>query len=347
MKIAIVGTRGIPNRYGGFEQFAQNLAIELNKIGMEVVVYSPSYRNDVFDNWKGIKIRKIKFFTFFGSFYHFVYDFLSIKDAIKHKNDLIFICGYVTALPAILWYGKYNSIMLVHTDGFEWKRKKWNKFVRILIKYSEKILVKRKIQLVTDHNIIQKYFYEKYNRIVHCIAYGCTLDFDFKLITDKYFLIIARNEKENQIELVLESFISSKIDCELWIFTNKPIASKYNDNNKIKVWLNVYDESLLNNLRFNAQAYIHSYTVGGTNPSLIEAMGHCKIIIAFDNEFHREILANNAFYFKNKHELIEIFRKIQQSEISFRDSYKKIIQEKYLWSNIANQYVSIFKTLKQ
>lgn len=344
MNIAIVGTRGIPNRYGGFEQFAQHLALELSKMDFNVIVYAPSYRNDVKEEWNFIRIKKIKFPKYFGSLYHFVYDFLSIRNAIKLNADAILVCGYVTALPAILWYRKYAHKMLIHTDGFEWKRKKWNKFIQLFIRYAEKTVAKQKVQLVADHIIIQKYFLEKYKQKVHCIAYGCDTNIDFKPIKFSFFLVIARNEKENQIELILESFISSNTESELWIFTNKPVPLKYK-HPKIKVLLNVYDEQYLNNIRFNALAYIHAYTVGGTNPSLIEAIGHCKLIVAYDNEFHRDILSEKAIYFKNKNELIDLMKKIEQSDISYREEYQKVVREKYQWSSIANQYVSIFKTM--
>ncbi len=343
MKIAITGTRGIPNTYGGFEQFAQNLALELYKMGFKVVVYTPSYRSDVADTWENIDIKKIKFCSFFGSVYHFVYDFFSIKNAIKDKNDVILICGYLTTLPAILWFRKHQHKMLVHTDGFEWKRKKWNILIRKIIKYAEKVVVKRNVQLISDHITLQKYYFQKYNRKVHCIAYGCNLNVDFKPISEKYFLVIARNEKENQLQLVIDSFIYLQTEYELWIFTNKSFNIKHT-NEKIKVWLNVYNDTYLNNIRLNAQAYIHSYTVGGTNPSLIEAMGHCKLIVAYDNEFHREILGDNALYFKNKYELAQIMKNTQNSDISYREIYRKTVLEKYQWFKIANQYVSIFNT---
>ncbi len=343
MKISIIGTRGIPNRYGGYEQFAQHLSIELKKRGYEVAVYSPSYRKDVDKTWNNIEIRKVFFIPILGSFFHFIYDFISIANAIKKKDDIILVCGYVTSFPGLWWYKKYQHKFLIHTDGFEWKRKKWNWLIKQFIKYCEKKIAQRFSNLISDHEIIQEYFIKRHQKQTFCITYGCSKEIEISNWQEDYFLVIARNEKENQIDLVIRAFIASHSKKELWIFTNKPI--KKIQHPKIKIFLNNYNEAFLNNIRMHATAYIHAYTVGGTNPSLIEAIGFCKLIVAYDNSFHRKILDKHALFFGTEAELTTIFQQLHSKNISFTDYYKEMIETKYNWQLIVEQYISIFQQI--
>lgn len=343
MKIAIIGTRGIPNRYGGYEQFAQHLSTELCKMGHQVAVYTPSYRKDVDNSWNKVEIRKVFFIRFLGSFFHFIYDFLSISDALKRNDDVLLICGYVTSFPGLWWYKKYEQKFFIHTDGFEWKRKKWNWLTRQFIKYCEKKIAKRFSNLISDHDDIHEYFLKQYQKSTFCIAYGCSKEIEIKHPQKDYFLVIARNEKENQIDLVIRAFIKSASEKELWIFTNKHI--KNIKHPKIKIFLNNYNEAFLNNIRMHASAYIHAFTVGGTNPSLIEAMGYCKLIVAYDNSFHRKILDKHALYFSTEAELTSIFQQLSSKNISFTDYYKSMIDTKYNWQQITIQYISVFQQI--
>ncbi len=340
MKIAIIGTRGIPNRYGGFEQLAQHLATNLTQNGHKVSVYLPAYRTDVDNEWNGIQIRKIFFIRWLGSLFHFVYDFLSIKDSLKKEDDIILVCGYVTSLPALLWYKKHKNKFFIHTDGFEWKRTKWNIVIRVIIKWEEKILARFMPNLITDHPIIYNYFKQKYGKESTIISYGFNPEISSTDVKGKYFLVIARNEPENQIEMICNAYLAKTNEAELWIFTNKPLKKSCN-HPKIKVWLNEYNEPHLNNIRKNCLAYIHAYTVGGTNPSLIEAMAFCPIIFAYRNEFHTQLLEDDAFYFSTAEELAKLiseFNYIQHSNLS-QNLQKKIST----WNFIAEQYENLFK----
>ncbi|HNV94975.1 MAG TPA: DUF1972 domain-containing protein [Bacteroidales bacterium] len=348
MKISIVGTRGIPNNYGGFEQFAQYLSIELTKYGYDVWVYTPSYRKEKIDKWKGVHLKKIFCPSIFNGFSQILYDYLSLKNALKEKSDVVLVCGYVSSYLALLRYKKYKTKIVVHMDGWEWKRKKWNLFVRSMIRYTEKQVVKNMHFLVVDHPILKKYYLEKYKKDVFEIAYGCHLNdivFLNENIDKPFFLVIARNEKENNIELVCQSFIESGIEAYLYIFTNKRVACK---SDKIRCLENEYDENVLNYYRNKALAYIHAYTVGGTNPSLLESMAYCNTIIALDNDFHHFILEENALYFKTKDELTRLFRMLifNKNVPLHREANRLIIQTNYQWSLVAEKYLELFNKMK-
>ncbi|MCX7861678.1 MAG: DUF1972 domain-containing protein [Bacteroidales bacterium] len=343
MNISIVGTRGIPNRYGGFEQLAQHLSLELVKKGYSVAVYTPSYRTDVKNLWHNVNIRKIRFIRFFGALYHFVYDYLSINDALNKEDDIIIICGYVSSFPALFLFKKHKSKFIIHTDGWEWKRKKWNIISRFFIKFCEKFVAQNFPYLLSDHVIIQQYYLQKYHKQTFCIAYGFSKHISYKSLCNNYYLVIARNEKENQIDLIVRAFLMSNSSFELWVFTNKPVKTYH--SNKIRTFQNIFDEEFLNNIRMHAKAYIHAYTVGGTNPSLIEAMAYSKLIIAFDNSFHRTILNNYALYFKTDIELSNIFILLENKNITFTEFYKNEVNSKYQWSIISEHYVSMFNQI--
>lgn len=347
MKIAIVGTRGIPNNYGGFEQFAQYLSLELTRNGQEVWVYNPSYRKDKIEEWKGVHIKKIFCLSLFNGLSQIIYDYLSVRDAIKEKSDIIIVCGYVSSYFALLHFIKYKTNIVVHMDGWEWKRKKWNVVTRFIIRFIEKQVVKKMPFLVVDHPILSQYFQKVYHKTVAEIAYGCVMLEVHPLsiaIEKPYFLLIARNEKENNIDLVCKSFLESGVEANLYIFTNKKVGSQ---SDKIKWILHEYDENVLNYYRSKALAYIHAYTVGGTNPSLLESMAYCKTIIALDNDFHRLILEDNALYFKTKDELTILFRMLISNKnipLHLEANRLKIIKN-YQWSFVANHYLKLFKTM--
>lgn len=346
MKIAIVGTRGIPNRYGGFEQFAQHLSLQLVELGHEVVVYTPKNRKDIGKEWNGIKIKKIFCPDFMGGFGQIFYDYFSLKDAIKSNYDVILVCGYVSSYPALYRFKKHSNRMLVHMDGLEWKRTKWNFLVKYAIKQIERKVSAMMPHMVTDHDFIHEYYKKNYQRETYNIPYGCVIDnsvCDLKPEKD-FFLSIARNEKENNLALICNAFLEANVDEDLIIFTNKPLKVYHQ---KIKVWVNEYRDEVLNRYRKQAKAYIHAYTVGGTNPSLIEAMAYSKIILATDNEFHKQILETDAFYFNHISELKNLIQSVSKNErndIHLNNNRKKV-EQFYQWNDIAKRYEDVFKKM--
>ncbi|NSW46543.1 MAG: DUF1972 domain-containing protein [Bacteroidales bacterium] len=347
MKIAIIGTRGIPNRYGGFEQFAQHLSEELST-NHEITVFNPHYRKDTSNYWKSVKIEKALCPRILGPLGHIIYDYVSLKKALNSGNDVVLVCGYVSSYFALWRFKKYKNRILVHMDGFEWKRAKWWPIIRHIIKYIERNTVMLMPHLVTDHPFLEQYFMDTYQKKVHQIAYGCKLREviinNNKHIDKPYFLVIARNEKENNIEMICRAFIAADIDAYLMIFTNK----KFKVNSpKIKVWLNEYDDTILNFYRSKALAYVHAYTVGGTNPSLIESMAYCSTIIALKNDFHQYLLENNALYFNDENDLKEIMKKlIHNKKLHLHlESNRKKIESYFQWHQIAQQYLCLFNEM--
>lgn len=354
MKIAIIGTRGIPNRYGGFEKFAEKLSPGLVGYNHAVTVYSPTSHEYKESTWNGVNIQFINSFEkYFGSFGHFFYDYYCLKHAISQKNDIVIICGYGTSSFAIKFLAKKGLKYLINMDGLEWKRKKYGYFTKKLLLWGERVAVKHADVLIADHVKIQNYLYEKYSILPEYISYGVQVSDSFNELLLKpypikakdYFLTVARDEPDNQIDEIIEAWVKSKNVSQKLVIVSNKYRDVSNLSNAIVI-NNLYDEDIVNALRHFAIAVIHGHKVGGTNPSLLEAMA-CKVpIIAHFNEFNSEILKTNAYYFNSTHEMAELFISenfnAEENLEKIQDNFKTIL-DNYQWSMITKQYQALIK----
>ena len=216
MKIAFIGTRGIPNNYGGFEQFAEYISVGLAKRGHIVTVYSPHFHPYKKDFYKGVRIKHIYSpETWMGSSVgSFFYDYFSLKDALKReKFDIIYEAGYTSIVPAYIWFNVKNikcPIFITNMDGLEYKRTKFNKWIRKFVFWEERQAVKHSHYLIADNMGIHDYYKAKYNKTCRFIAYGADIHDDynkevlkeFKLELNGYYLLVARLEPEDRKSVV-------------------------------------------------------------------------------------------------------------------------------------------------
>lgn len=363
MKIAIIGSRGIPNNYGGFEQFAEYLSRSLVAKGHEVWVCNPhyhSYRNDTFE---GVHIKHIyNPENLIGTSGNFIYDFLCLRFAVKVKADIILMLGYTTSS---LWFKSFNfnnSILVTNLDGLEWKRDKWGTFVKILTRRFEKLAINYGGELIADHPVIKEYFLNEHQAHTTYIPYGADVFNDsdenelseFKLEKNTYNLLIARFEAEHNIELIIEGFLASDCPEKLVLVGNhgtpygKSLLRKYKDYERLKFLGGIYQIKKLNNLRYFSNFYFHGHSIGGTNPSLLEAMASRALIIAHENPFNRSILGDDAYYFSTAKEISKILsshtRADESTQIRLESNLAKI-REQYSWKNITNAYENLFVSL--
>lgn len=309
MKVGILGTRGIPNQYGGFEQWAEYLSQGLIKRGCEVTVYNSHFHPFREDNFNGVKIIHRWDPKRIGLASQFLYDFLCIIDARKQNFDAIIQLGYTTsAVWAWLLPGKAK--ILYNMDGMEWKREKYKGILKTFLKYAEKLAVKHSDVVIADAKPIQSYFENKYNANVHYIAYPAqpfsnpdkALIQRFKIKAKEYHLLIARFQPDNNLELVIQGVLQSNTSLPLLIvgeFNNKfgrYLRENYPDERIVFLGRN-FDKEELDNLRYYSSVYFHGHSAGGTNPSLLEAMATSCLICAHDNEFNKSVLENDAYYF--------------------------------------------------
>ncbi|MFH6767365.1 DUF1972 domain-containing protein [Gaetbulibacter aquiaggeris] len=355
MKIAIIGTRGIPNHYSGFEQFAEFFSVYAAENGYDITVYNSHnhlYQESLF---KGVKIRhKFDPEYLVGTFGQFIYDFNCILDSRKRNFDVLLQLGYTSNT---IWHKLLpkNTVIISNMDGLEWKRSKYSPVVRKFLKYAEKLAVKSSDYLISDSIGIQTYLLKEYNAKSEYIAYGAELftepnidilsQYDVK--EKNYNMLVARFEPENNLEVILDGVVLAKKKTTFLVVgnhhTNKfgaYLKSKFKNYNYIRFVGGIYNLEHLNNLRYYSNLYFHGHSVGGTNPSLLEAMASKALIIAHDNEFAKSILENDAFYFSSKTDVKNHIDSINKDQFTdkLENCYSKI-EQKFKWEIINKKYL--------
>lgn len=363
MKIAILGTRGIPNNYGGFEQFAEYLGVGLVQKGHDVTVYNSSLHTYKDNEFKGIKIvRKYCPEDKIGAFANFYYDWICSYDASIKDFDIVYHAGYQSAAFGIKYFAsKSKSIWITNMDGIEWKRDKWSKPVKLLTKIMEKMTIANSDYLISDNKGIQDYYLNTHNINSYFLAYGADIPINFnrdilKLYNVKEYdfsLVLARLEPENSIEVILEGFLSSKTNNSIIVIGNhetnygKKLKNMFLSNKNIRFVGGVYLKEHLDVLRKYAKFYFHGHTVGGTNPSLLEAMSVGSNIIAHNNSFNKSVLEDSGFYFTNSKDIEKIiFNEMRYDFNKNRVECIEIIKANYSWDKIISQHINLFKKLK-
>lgn len=369
MKIAFISTRGIPNNYGGFEQFAEYISVGLVRRGHEVVVYSPHFHPYREPDYKGVRIKHIyspeKWIgSSVGSFF---YDFLSLRDALKkEKFDIIYEAGYTSIVPAYIWFNvkriKY-PLFTTNMDGLEYKRTKFNRWVQKFVFWEECMAVKHSHFLIADNMGIHDYYKEKYGKESKFLAYGADIheDYDedilkeFGLEADGYFIVVARLEPENNLFMAIEGYLASgqygKRPLVIVGKTNTPygkhLVERYGDDRNIRFVGGIYDFRKLNSIRHYSYAYFHGHSVGGTNPSLLEAMASGCFILAHDNIFNRAVLGENALYYGSTDAAMEMLDGIDQAVSAYKKEYTgrnlEVIRRDYSWEKLVDEHEEYFK----
>lgn len=371
MKIAILGTRGIPNNYGGFEQFAEYLSVGLVEKGHEVTVYSPHFHDYKELVYKGVRIKRLYspeqvVGHSFGSFF---YDYACLKDALKGKDkfDILYELGYTSVVPSYIWLNvkKLKSpILITNMDGLEHRRPKFNRWVRCFLRWEERMAIRYSPHIITDNKAIHDYHLAKYGKESKFLAYGACAHtkhreeylHEFNLKAGNYFLVIARMEPENNIEMVIKGYLESEMRDKPLIIVGRTKTShgkylfdKYRHTEGIRFVNGIYDFEKLCALRRFSYVYFHGHSVGGTNPSLLEAMASRCFIAAHDNEFNRSILKENALFFHHERDITRILNgmptlsPVIKNDIITRNL--KVAQNGYSWEKLINDYEAYFLRL--
>ena len=356
MRIAIIGTRGIPNHHGGFEQFAEFFAVYASDHGHDVAVYnshSHPYKNKDFN---GVQIihcydpeEKI------GTVGQFFYDLNCILDARKRKYDVILQLGY-TSSSIWSWLLPKKAIVVTNMDGLEWKRTKYNKYVQKFLLKAERWAAKYSDFLVSDSVGIQEYIKDTYNLGSEFIAYGADVVHpnnpaiikEKGIMPGEYYCLIARMEPENNVEIILDGYAASTSRRPFYVVGNykstkfgQYLKDKFNSNNNIFFLGAIYDLNFLNHLRHYSSLYFHGHSVGGTNPSLLEAMASGALIVANNNIFNKAILRQDAFYFNTSVEVEIIINTVKNDEHKNKvlNNVEKI-EKQYNWEIINKKYLT-------
>ena len=380
--IFIIGSNGIPANYGGFETFVENLtAKKIDKnIKYHVACLGKDNTEFEYNNARcfNVKVPNI------GPAKAIYYDLVALERAVRYikknkiKNNVtIYLLGSTIGAFMSLFKNrikKLNAKLFVNPDGCEWKRDKWNYFVKKYLKYSEKVMVKYADLIICDSINIEKYIkeeYEKYKPNTTFIAYGSEIEENEKeeskeklenwykdknVKKDNYYLIVGRFVPENNYETMIKEFMKSTINKDLVIITDVTKNKFYEElkektnfdkDKRIKFVGTVYDTNLLKQIRKNAYGYIHGHEVGGTNPSLLEALATTKLNLLLGVNFNKEVAQDSAMYWVKKEgslkELLIKLENISNEEIEkYGIKAKERIKEEYSWQKIVNQYEKIF-----
>ena len=381
--VFIVGSKGIPANYGGFETFVDNLVTRQVNQKIKYHVSCMTFDKSVKQyDYNGADCQEI-YVPNIGGAKAILYDLRSLDwalDTIKERNltDCIVYILACSIWPFLHKYIKkfhnHGFKVWVNPDGHEWKRAKWPAPVRKYWKVSEKLMVKNADFLICDSKSIEEYIhkdYRKYNPQTTFIAYGAditpsTLKQDEKKVVDwfnkhdvklnEYFLIVGRFVPENNYETMIKEFMKSKVNKDLVIITNVEKNAFYNslkeethfeNDKRIKFVGTVYDAELLKFIRENALGYLHGHSVGGTNPSLLEALGSTKINLLYNVGFNKEVGEDSSLYWSLEdgslaNKLNEVEEISTEKEENFGKLAKQQIIDNYSWEKIVNDYEEQF-----
>jgi glycosyltransferase involved in cell wall biosynthesis len=357
LKIGILGTRGIPNRYGGFEQCAEYLAVGLVAKGHKVWVYNSHNHEYKEKEWNGVNIihcndpeHKM------GTAGQFIYDLNCINDARKRDYDVLLQLGYTSNS---IWYWRWPKYCsnVVNMDGLEWKRSKYSKKAQKFLKVAERWAAVHADILVADSIGIQQYLKDEYKKDSHFIAYGAdifnapnaTILNQYNLQPYEYDMLIARMEPENNIETIIKGHLLSGSKKPLVVIGNTGnefgtyLKTTYGIHENVRFEGAIYDINIINNLRYYSNLYFHGHSVGGTNPSLLEAMGCSTLIVANDNVFNKAVLGDDALYFSSDVQLSEVIKTAKEKTYysSLIGNNLDKIRKQYSWAYIVDRYEQV------
>ncbi len=357
MKIGILGTRGIPNHYGGFEQWAEQLSQGLVERGCKVVVYNSHFHPYQKKEFNGVEIIHKWDPKSIGLTSQFIYDFLCIVDARKQKFDAIIQLGYTTS-SVWGWLLPKNTKVIYNMDGMEWKREKYKGLLKSFLKYAEKLAIKHSDIVIADSKPIKQYLDNKHKTNAEFIAYPAeafqnpdeTVLEKYGLKKKNYLLLIARFQPDNNFETTIKGVLKSNTKWPLLIVGDsnnsygKYLKKKYNDS-QIVFLGEIYIKVELDNLRHFSSLYFHGHSAGGTNPSLLEAMAAQCAICAHNNEFNKSVLDRNAFYFSTEDDISDLLDNpisMKENKVWVSDNLNKLRKD-YNLNDLVDKYYKLVK----
>jgi glycosyltransferase involved in cell wall biosynthesis len=359
MKIGILGTRGIPARYGGFETFAEELATRLAVRGKQVTVYCESDHSGT-NEYRGVHLQYLSA-PRLGPFTTILFDLKCLWHARK-TFDVVYMLGYGAAafcfIPRMA-----GTKVLINMDGVEWARAKWNAFGKLYFKLMEAVAMHTPTQIVADAESIRRHLLERHRKVPACtvIPYGAAMVESvpdptplahWGLKPNEYYLILCRLEPENHVEEIVQGFIRSKTKRKLVIFGGLDSGTAYverlrkADDPRVIFAGTEYSPEKVQALRSHCRAYFHGHSVGGTNPSLLESMGCGALTVAHENPFNREVLAEAGLFFSTPQQLAGLIDRIDANEIrdeqQLRTWAREIVKVRYSWELVTDRYEELF-----
>ena len=358
-RLLILGTRGIPAQHGGFETFAEYLALYLVTQGWRVSVYCQvdGKGNISRSSWNGIELIKIPVAQQ-GVAGTIIFDLLATVHSLR-ESALPLVLGYNTAIFGLL-YRLIGRKHLINMDGIEWKRAKWGKLAKTWFYVNERIGCLIGNHLIADHPRIEDHLATRVSRDkITMIPYGANsithadekVLQEYSLEKGNYAIVVARAEPENSLLEIVKAFSQKTRNSKLIVLGQYQADTKSYHRQVLKAASEevifpgaIYDSNKLNALRFFARYYIHGHQVGGTNPSLVEALGAGNAVIAHDNPFNRWVAGEAGIYFSSTSELARIFsNEFSKNALTEAKhaSATKIYNERFQWIDVLSQYEAL------
>lgn len=360
MKIAMIGTRGVPAHYGGFETAIEEVGSRLASQGVEIVVFCrPVAGEPAPETYRGMRLvwlpalRKRSLETLSHTALSVIHSELSGADAA-----IVFNAANSPFLPVI----KARGIpVATHVDGLEWRRSKWGAAGRKYYRMMEAYAVRASNAIIADAPGIAEYYRDEFGAKSRLIAYGAP-DLEgtgsdrlaeLGLIADQYHLVVARFEPENHVLEIVRGYVDSDATMPLVVVGSAPYSGEYSaaieqaGDNRVLLLGGVWDQDLLDQLYFNATTYIHGHSVGGTNPSLLRAAGAGTATIAFDSVFNRGVMGDNGWYFHTPAEAADRIS-VAERDHTLRTRLGegiKLRAAEYNWDHIAEEYLQLCQDL--
>lgn len=359
--LLILGIRGIPANHGGFETFAEHLAKHLQSHNWSVTVYCQVLGRGKIstERWNDIWLINIPI-PIEGALGTILFDLLSIIHSIRKQGPRL-VLGYNTAIFGII-LRLMNHKQIINMDGIEWKRDKWGKVARLWFYLNERIACIIGNQLVADHPEIQKHLETRVKPDkITMIPYGgdelekpdMNIHRSLGIFRNRYFLIVARAEPENSILELVQSFVIANLaGYRLVVLGNYDKKNTYHQrvlnaaNNNVVFTGAIFEKKKVSALREFCTAYLHGHKVGGTNPSLVEAMAAGCAIVAHDNKFNNWVAGPTAQYFSNVPQCVEILRQLCSENISLshmQSGSRERFKEYFHWNKVLHNYESLLE----
>ena len=356
IRLALLGSNGIPAHYGGTETFFENLTKQLSE-RYDITVYCSKTNPKVVGNtYLGAKLLPYPLKA--NGWQGILYDMLTYLHAAK-RNDvlLIFVANGAPVIPIIRLF--YPKVKIVINDGGldEWKRESYGSFGRAWIKWCFKL--SRKCIHVADNYLYVRSLKNTFGIDAHMIRYGGDNVFPvvptedliakYPFLKDEYYISVSRAQVDNNLHIVLDAF--AKLPEKTLVLVSNFMKSEYGKNlyekyqgyNNLHLINGVYEATDINAIRYNARAYVHSHSRCGTPPSLCEAMFLGRPIISFDADVNHEVTEEHALFFKNADELKDIVNNLTVEQLnSLSKSSYEVSHREYTWAAIANKYADIF-----
>lgn len=355
ISVALVGTRGVPARYGGFETCVEEVGRRLAERGHRVVVYCRDAGDaEKADAYQGMELvhrgamhrRSLETLSHTGS---------SVAHLMLHRTDaaVVFNAANAVYLPALR---AARIPVATHVDGLEWKRAKWGRGGHAYYRVAESLAVRWSDALIADAPGIADYYRDEFAADTELIAYGAPIVStdssrlgELGLEPGGYHLVVARFEPENHVAMIVEGYARSAAALPLVVVGSAPYADEYGRriraaaDDRVRFLGGVWDQEQLDQLYAGARSYLHGHSVGGTNPSLLRALGAGIAVIAYDVSFNRDVARTAAGYFSDAAGVSAELARIEADPdlVTRRAGAARARAAVYDWEVVADSYESL------